>query len=303
MNLLRKVDGEWKVSIFTDLDRVEIDKNLPKYQQDAASYNPEEGYGTPLDFNLVSNSIIMNSDIDSTIRIGGNISVGGQNFIDQKIKESWFSKILNKFKKSKEEAKIESEEESKMTVLEFFENIKAVMTVEEQKDYVNSIKNYMKEMTKARDMGQKAIFEKMRSEVGVMKLEAILQAKKVKVLTSEQIVTLGRNAKRGIKLDYIKNFARIVPDEVYKKKLEADSWKIYDNYVVMHYDPDDKGSLKTVAEREEEIKKKRDPILFGVISGSTSLYYIGDWVDEYCDLTLDKAIEIINSAKDDKKKI
>jgi hypothetical protein len=30
-----------------------------------------------------------------------------------------------------------------------------------------------------------------------------------------------------------------------------------------------------------------------LIKGSKKLYYICDWVDEYCDLTLDKVVEIV----------
>jgi hypothetical protein len=43
-----------------------------------------------------------------------------------------------------------------------------------------------------------------------------------------------------------------------------------------------------------EEEKKKDPILFGVIQNSRKLYFIGDWTDEFCDLTLDKMMEIIS---------
>ena len=48
----------------------------------------------------------------------------------------------------------------------------------------------------------------------------------------------------------------------------------------------------------EEIKK-RDPIVFGVIAGSNKLYYITDWVDEYCDLTLAKFVDTLKITTDD----
>ena len=41
-----------------------------------------------------------------------------------------------------------------------------------------------------------------------------------------------------------------------------------------------------MTKKEKEIKK--DPILFGVIKKSRKLYYVADWKDEVCDLTLDK---------------
>lgn len=65
---------------------------------------------------------------------------------------------------------------------------------------------------------------------------------------------------------------------------------VFDNYVIMHYDPYRNGTLKTLKERAEE---EKDPILFGVILGSNKLYYVADWMDEYCDLTFDKLVETL----------
>jgi hypothetical protein len=42
-----------------------------------------------------------------------------------------------------------------------------------------------------------------------------------------------------------------------------------------------------------EVEKAKDPILFGVVKGTRNLYYIGDWIDEYCDLTLDKFLSVL----------
>ncbi|MDU7184950.1 MAG: hypothetical protein E6294_02830, partial [Klebsiella sp.] len=52
-------------------------------------------------------------------------------------------------------------------------------------------------------------------------------------------------------------------------------------------------------EKEREVKKERiekDPILFGAFLNEETkvvadrFYFLGDWIDEYCDLTLDKMI-------------
>jgi hypothetical protein len=42
-----------------------------------------------------------------------------------------------------------------------------------------------------------------------------------------------------------------------------------------------------------EVEKAKDPILFGVLKGTRNLYFIGDWIDEYCDLTLDKFLSTL----------
>ena len=43
-------------------------------------------------------------------------------------------------------------------------------------------------------------------------------------------------------------------------------------------------------EQRRQIKAK-GPILFGVIAGSNKLYFIGDWIDEYCDLRFDDVVK------------
>lgn len=40
-------------------------------------------------------------------------------------------------------------------------------------------------------------------------------------------------------------------------------------------------------------------IIFGVIASSKKLYYITDWIDEYCDLTLEQFVDTLGIAKDD----
>lgn len=93
-------------------------------------------------------------------------------------------------------------------------------------------------------------------------------------------------------MDYIKNYARPIPQEVIDKKLKADNLHVFDNYVVLHYDPQKKSYAQTSKEKEIERQKKADPILFGLIKGSRNLYYVADWIDEYCDLTLDKFLKV-----------
>jgi len=44
---------------------------------------------------------------------------------------------------------------------------------------------------------------------------------------------------------------------------------------------------------EKEKEKAKDPILFGVMKNSRNLYFIADWEDEYCDLTLSKMLNVL----------
>jgi hypothetical protein len=83
---------------------------------------------------------------------------------------------------------------------------------------------------------------------------------------------------------------RIIPKEIQEAKKRADELKVFDNYVVLTYDP--KGQMVKLTEKEKEAAK--DPILFGVIKGSTKLYFIGEWEDEYCDLKLEDIMSFAN---------
>jgi hypothetical protein len=79
---------------------------------------------------------------------------------------------------------------------------------------------------------------------------------------------------------------------VVEAKKEADKLKVFDNYAVLYFSP--KGKKEEEILTKEEKKRAADPILFGVINNSNKLYYIADWVDEYCDLTLDKLLDKID---------
>lgn len=113
-------------------------------------------------------------------------------------------------------------------------------------------------------------------------------------LTETQIVDFYKKCEKGLRLDWIKNYARVIPDKFVEVKKKLDDLKIFDNYVILHYDPDLKSFKETEAEIEEK-KRPKDPILFGVMQDSRKLYYIGDWIDEYCDLTLDKVLEVLET--------
>ena len=63
----------------------------------------------------------------------------------------------------------------------------------------------------------------------------------------------------------------------------------FDHNPHYHYDPEGKSTQMT----KEEIERMKDPILFGVFKGSRRLFYITDWIDEYCDLTLDDVTKVV----------
>lgn len=102
-----------------------------------------------------------------------------------------------------------------------------------------------------------------------------------------------------VKIIDIQSYEREIPDEIVKVIEDVGS-KFDQLYIVF---TDYTGDVEREVEQE---RRSKDPILFGVFQDDKSrsvvdrFYYLGDWVDEYCDLTLDKMVnESQNAGKRD----
>lgn len=96
-----------------------------------------------------------------------------------------------------------------------------------------------------------------------------------------------KGCEKGLCLDWVADFVRPIPQSVVETKQKCDEIGFFDNYVVLHFDPDNKA---TTEKARQEAVRPRDPILFGIMLGSRRLYFVGDWVDEFCDLTPQKIV-------------
>ena len=105
------------------------------------------------------------------------------------------------------------------------------------------------------------------------------------------------STKRHVAFDYLESFEREIPDEIVDKLEALDG--IFDRYVIMFTDYTKKTREKA-EKKQSRAKKEKDPILFGIfgkwnengecILSSNRMYVIGDWTDEYCDLTLGRML-------------
>jgi len=140
----------------------------------------------------------------------------------------------------------------------------------------------------AKQNGQISLFEELAHKRQITIYEdALLVLGYSSFVTESMIVELAERSDKAFRLDWIKNFARIIPNHAAERKKKLDESMIFDNYVVLHYDPDGKGNKLTQA----EIQSKRDPILFGLIKNSRRLYFVADWVDTTCTLTFEELLK------------
>lgn len=176
--------------------------------------------------------------------------------------------------------------EPELTIKEFFSSIKnsasELLIIEDRAVGLEKL------LTNAKKAGQHALIEKVTAGLRHHRMEVQLVALGLPKFVEEAvIVDFVKKSPKGLELTWISNFGRTIPEEIVAMKVRADEIGIFDNYVVLHYDPKKKSLLETEAEKEA----RKDPILFGVMKDRRSLYVVGDWVDELCDLTLDQLAE------------
>jgi len=297
-------------------DNFHIDFNLPKWK--LRQYSTSEGGTVPdMDsgprfnrfnrsrFGNVVSGITLSPDSNWTVSVtGASGDTANKNSVGLSVKNT-FDKLFGREKKRKKIELQRIEEEAKkanfsvndltsnepnltneISAKEFFESIKN--SAEELELANERFLNYEKSIAYLKRTGQIAILERMEYDLEIHRAETQLYATGFrKLVTEANVVEFASKSCRELRLDWIKNFTRLIPEKVLEAKEKCDENHIFDNYVIMHYDPYKDGVLKTL----NEIEAEKDPILFGVIAGSNKLYYIGDWVDEYCNLTFDKLVE------------
>lgn len=102
-----------------------------------------------------------------------------------------------------------------------------------------------------------------------------------------------------VKIIDIENYEREIPDEIVDVISKVKD-KFDQLYIVF---TDYTGAVERQVAQE---RRQKDPILFGTFQeGSTRsvidrFYYLGDWIDEYCDLTLDKMVNETKKSRQSK---
>jgi len=162
--------------------------------------------------------------------------------------------------------------------------------LKEVQDYTNRLSLYDETIKQAKLASQTARVEQLSSARNIVMSESLLMASGFKQYLSEDaVIEFATKCQRGLRLDWISNFFRPLPSDVINQKIAADSLMIFDNYAILHYDPD----AKAFALTKEQEEAKKDPILFGLIQGVRKLYFIAEWKDDICNLTLDEVAQVL----------
>jgi hypothetical protein len=102
---------------------------------------------------------------------------------------------------------------------------------------------------------------------------------------------------RVVKIIELENYQRRIPEDIIQTIEKCRG--IFDQMYVLFTDYTGREERKIEAK-----KREKDPILFGTFMDRSTrtiverFYFLGDWEDEYCDLTLDKMVSIMQKKTD-----
>lgn len=176
-----------------------------------------------------------------------------------------------------------------------FRKIKGSMGYLKNIRYNSRIKKVEKLLVTALEDGQESLGEDFLKRADEMRKETELYvAGYRKYVKRIVIIDYEYKTNRDITMTPIKNFARVIPKDILEKKRKAE--KYFDKFLIVHKD-----SPNAVKETEEDrIKREKDPIMFGETKDiPDKLFFIGDWIDDYCDLTLNEIIDELDLDKEE----
>ena len=173
----------------------------------------------------------------------------------------------------------------------YFKFVKSKLNKLEKEKLKKRLFKLHKLIQMAEESGQQASYEELCKMLAVVvrQSEAYV-AGYDKMIDIKDIDKFRQRVKdKVVKFRQLEYFPRAIPAKVRTKIVTCKKKQLFDKYWVLFIDYSGE-ELKT---NKEKIREK-DPILFGQYDFQVSkYYYITDWVDEYCDLTLEQMVDTI----------
>lgn len=182
-------------------------------------------------------------------------------------------------------------EKTEITAKEYFDILKSKKESINDEKLTAFYEQCLKLVSKYKITNQKLALKRIIFYIDCIERErAIINAGFSTYINREDVTEYIENVtRRVVKIIELERFERDIPDEVVEKIEKCKD--LFDKMYVIYTDYTGKEEKKT-----EKYKREKDPILIGVLCDTEKriinnrLYFIADWVDEYCDLTLDSMI-------------
>ncbi len=191
--------------------------------------------------------------------------------------------------------------ESEINPSIYFDHVKGLKNELNTEEQNLVIDNALKMMNKCKITKQTAMAKELahQAELALRELHAAEKGFNIFINRKDIEKYIDNVEGKAIKLIELDNYIREIPDECIEKISEASD--IFDKLYICFTDYTDKVAKKVAKER-----RAKDPIVFGAfldtdeenntkIYVENRLFFICDWVEEKCDLTLE---ELIRDVKD-----
>ena len=193
----------------------------------------------------------------------------------------------------------------KVTPSLYFDYVKGLKNKVEFEEYGLIIDNTLKMINKAKITEQTSMAKRLthQLELALRELEAAKKGFDIFVNRKDIELYISKVEAKAVKIIELSRYTREIPDDIIDKIAEAK--EVFDEMYIMFTDYTKKETKKVAKERRD-----KDPILFGAfidkdgekenkIYVEDRLFFLADWVEDKCDLTLE---EICRDVKDKSNK-
>lgn len=183
-----------------------------------------------------------------------------------------------------------------LTPGDYFNYVKGMKTIADIKEFEQLRDSCLALLRKAVVTGQKKMAENLTNQYEhvLKEIRAIDHGYNTVIFRSdvERYISDIKDV-NPIRIIELENYERDIPDEVITKIMDIKENNLFDQMYVMFTDYSLKETKKVAKHRHE-----KDPILFGCFKDKTNhdipeerLFFIADWIDEKCDLTLKELVK------------
>lgn len=187
---------------------------------------------------------------------------------------------------------------------EYFNYLKKNLQTTTDQELIDFYNGCLNQVDKYKITGQKRVIEKLRFLVDCVSKEREIVKLGINSFVYRDVIEdyIDNVAKNTVKIIELENYPRDIPDNIVD--IIAKTKDIFDKMYVVFTDYT--GAVEKQVAKE---RRDKDPILFGTFqmvrgegrnSGNIlndKFYFLGDWEDEYCDLTMDKFLKEVGKEK------
>ena len=170
-----------------------------------------------------------------------------------------------------------------------FVRSKFKMNEYQEKKHKARLSKLGKLVQEAKELNQRVMYEELSRILAIAVRESEMMSYGINRWVERKFIDqfMDKVKDRTVFFKDLSEFPRPIPGNVRARIKVLTEHEVFDELWILYIDYT-KQNLKTT---EKKIREK-DPVLFGRLKYNPDVfYYITDWVDEFCDLTLDSVVE------------